>query len=113
MSATEDPRAEGITLLAARSLCICVSCVSGRAFQYHTTLQRLPLGILDSWSWARPLEEAKESIRWVEGYQRINELQQYLWEQAFDKSLPVTQCPKGKGSKPASCCESIGRSLSR
>ena len=62
-----------------------------RGFYLHPTLavtpQRLPLGIIDSWSWARPLEEAKESIRWVEGYQRINELQQYLWEQASDTRL--------------------------
>ncbi len=62
-----------------------------KGFYLHPTLavtpQRLPLGIIDSWSWARPLEEAKESIRWVEGYQRINELQQYLWEQAFDTHL--------------------------
>jgi len=62
-----------------------------KGFYLHPTLavtpQRLPLGILDSWTWARPLEEAKESIRWVEGYQRINELQQYLWEQAADTHL--------------------------
>lgn len=50
------------------------------------TPQRLCLGVLDAWNWARepgslgtpgsaarPLEE-KESIRWREGYQRVNEL---------------------------------------
>ncbi len=62
-----------------------------RGLYLHPTLavtpHRLPLGILDSWHWTRPLEEAKESIRWLEGYQRINELQQYLWEQAFDTRL--------------------------
>ena len=57
----------------------------------HPTLaitpDRLPLGIFDYWSWTRPLEETKESIRWLEGYQRISEAQQYLWEQAFDTRL--------------------------
>jgi hypothetical protein len=58
----------------------------------HPTLaitpERLPLGILDSWSWTRPFEDAdKESIRWLEGYQRLCETQQYIWEQAFDTRL--------------------------
>lgn len=58
----------------------------------HPTLavtpDRLPLGILDSWSWTRPFEEAgKESIRWLEGYQRLCEDQQHIWEQAFDTRL--------------------------
>jgi len=56
----------------------------------HPTLavtpDRLCLGVLDAWNWAReagslgndrgshrPIEE-KESIRWIEGYQRVNEL---------------------------------------
>jgi len=55
----------------------------------HPTLavtpERLCLGVLDAWNWARvpgslgaaggahrPIEE-KESIRWLEGYQRVNE----------------------------------------
>lgn len=57
----------------------------------HPTLavtpQRLPLGLLDCWSWTRPLQEGKESIRWLEGYQRLCEAQQFLWEQAFDTRL--------------------------
>lgn len=49
------------------------------------TPQRLCLGVLDAWNWARepgslgarmsaqrPIED-KESIRWLEGYQRVNE----------------------------------------
>jgi hypothetical protein len=49
------------------------------------TPERLCLGVLDAWNWARepgrlgaqggsprPIEE-KESIRWLEGYQRVNE----------------------------------------
>lgn len=56
----------------------------------HPTLavtpERVCLGVLDAWCWARepgslgqkspshrPIEE-KESIRWLEGYQRVNEL---------------------------------------
>ena len=58
----------------------------------HPTLavtpERLPLGLLDSWSWTRPFEDAQaESIRWLEGYQRVCETQHYLWEQAFDTRL--------------------------
>jgi hypothetical protein len=58
----------------------------------HPTLavtpDRLPLGILDSWTWTRPFEDAgKESIRWLEGYQRLCEDQQHIWEQAFDTRL--------------------------
>ncbi|MGH8548725.1 MAG: IS4 family transposase [Methylococcales bacterium] len=34
-----------------------------------------------------PLEECKESLRWLEGYQRLCEAQQTLWEQAFDTRL--------------------------
>jgi hypothetical protein len=50
------------------------------------TPERLCLGVLDAWNWARepgslgtkggshrPITE-KESIRWLEGYQRVNEL---------------------------------------
>lgn len=50
------------------------------------TPERLCLGVLDAWNWAResgslgakggsqrPIEE-KESIRWLEGFQRVNEL---------------------------------------
>ena len=62
-----------------------------RGLYLHPTLavtpERLCLGVLDAWSWARepgslgedkdphrPIEE-KESIRWLEGYQRVGELQ--------------------------------------
>lgn len=39
---------------------------------YAATPERLPLGILDNWMWARPLDIA-ESRRWVEGYERLTE----------------------------------------
>ena len=39
---------------------------------YVVTPQRLPLGIVDAWMWARPLE-VSESQRWVEGYARLAE----------------------------------------
>jgi len=51
------------------------------------TPDRLALGQLDSWSWTRPLTEAKESIRWVEGYQRISEYQQQLKEEGATTQL--------------------------
>jgi len=58
----------------------------------HVTLavtpQRLSLGLLDSWSWTRPFEDAdKESIRWLEGYQRVSEQQQLLREQSVQTQL--------------------------
>jgi hypothetical protein len=60
----------------------------------HPTLvltpERVPLGLLDAYSWARepgslgqetapnrPLEE-KESVRWVDGFARVNELAEQL-----------------------------------
>ena len=62
-----------------------------RGLSLHPTLavtpERVPLGVLEGWSWARepgrlgqekdphrPIE-AKESRRWREGYQRVGELQ--------------------------------------
>ena len=56
-----------------------------RGLYLHSTLaitpERLSLGQLDSWSWTRPFEDAdKESIRWIEGYQRTAETQQQLHE---------------------------------
>ena len=39
---------------------------------YAVTPQRLPLGILDAWMWARPLDVV-ESQRWIEGYERVAE----------------------------------------
>jgi hypothetical protein len=62
-----------------------------RGLYLHPTLavtpERVPLGVLDAWFWARepgslgqdkdphrPIDE-KESIRWREGYQRVCELQ--------------------------------------
>ena len=48
---------------------------------YAITPQREPLGITDAWMWARELKDAdghrpgpKESIRWIEGYQRVAEM---------------------------------------
>ena len=39
---------------------------------YAVTPGRLPLGILDNWMWARPLDTV-ESRRWIEGYERLAE----------------------------------------
>jgi hypothetical protein len=48
---------------------------------YAVTTAREPLGILDVWMWARELRDAsgqrggpKESVRWIEGYERLAEL---------------------------------------
>jgi len=48
---------------------------------YAVTPQREPLGILDCWMWAREKKDAsglrggpKESLRWIEGYDRLAEL---------------------------------------
>lgn len=48
---------------------------------YAVTPQREPLGILDCWMWARGKKDAsgkrggpKESLRWIEGYERLAEL---------------------------------------
>jgi len=52
---------------------------------YAVSLSREPLGILDAWMWARePRDEngqragLRESLRWVEGYQRIAEYAEAL-----------------------------------
>jgi hypothetical protein len=68
-----------------------------RGLYIHPTLavtpERVPLGVLDAWTWARepgslgqdkgnrPIEE-KESLRWLEGYRRVSELV---------KTMPETQ----------------------
>ncbi len=39
---------------------------------YVVTPQRLPLGLVDAWMWARPLDMS-ESRRWIEGYERLAE----------------------------------------
>lgn len=48
---------------------------------YAVTTEREPLGILDAWMWAREKKDTsgkrggpKESLRWVEGYERLAEL---------------------------------------
>ena len=48
---------------------------------YAVTAQRVPLGVLDAWMWAREAKQADgsrggvlESVRWVEGYERLAEL---------------------------------------
>lgn len=48
---------------------------------YAVTPAREPLGILDAWMWAREKKDAagrrggpKESLRWIEGYERLAEL---------------------------------------
>jgi len=63
-----------------------------KGYYLHPTLaitpDRIPLGILDQWCWTRPFEDAeKESIRWIEGYQRMCETQLHIWQQAFDTQV--------------------------
>jgi hypothetical protein len=48
---------------------------------YAVTTSRVPLGVLDVWMWTRqPKGEdgkrpgPKESVRWIEGYERLAEL---------------------------------------
>jgi hypothetical protein len=57
---------------------------------YGVTPDREPLGVLDCWTWAREKKDAnghrpglKESLRWIEGYERVAE------EAA---NLPQTRC---------------------
>lgn len=56
---------------------------------FMVTPERLPLGVFDAWIWARDDEtfgqstkhlpiEAKESVRWLEGYQRLVEVADQL-----------------------------------
>jgi hypothetical protein len=48
---------------------------------YAVSTSREPLGVLDAWMWARELKDKdgsrpgiKESVRWVEGYERLAEM---------------------------------------
>ena len=48
---------------------------------YAVSTSREPLGVLDAWMWARELKDkdasrpgVKESVRWVEGYERLAEM---------------------------------------
>jgi hypothetical protein len=48
---------------------------------YAVTPEREPLGVLNAWMWARTVKDAagqrggpKESLRWIEGYERIAEM---------------------------------------
>ncbi len=48
---------------------------------YAVSAQREPLGLLDAWMWAREARDAQgqragvpESLRWIEGYERLAEL---------------------------------------
>jgi hypothetical protein len=48
---------------------------------YAVSLEREPLGVLDAWMWARETRNAhgeragvRESLRWIEGYERLAEL---------------------------------------
>ncbi len=53
---------------------------------YAVSVDREPLGILDAWMWSRavkdengnPQHSMKESLRWIEGYDRLAELAQSL-----------------------------------
>lgn len=52
---------------------------------YAVTPDREPLGIVDAWMWARQKKDAsgirggpKESLRWIEGYERVAEMAQDL-----------------------------------
>jgi hypothetical protein len=54
---------------------------------YAVTPEREPLGIMDAWMWAREKKDKsgmrggpKESLRWVEGYERIAEMAAHLAE---------------------------------
>ena len=63
-----------------------------RGLYLHVSLaitpERLSLGLLDSWSWTRPFEDAdSESIRWIEGYQRACEYQQQLSAEGANTQL--------------------------
>ncbi|MBF0423787.1 MAG: IS4 family transposase [Magnetococcales bacterium] len=52
------------------------------------TPERLSLGQVSSWSWTRPFVDAdKESIRWIEGYQRICDIQQQFKEDGVSTKL--------------------------
>lgn len=48
---------------------------------YAVSTSREPLGVLDAWMWARESREAdgsrpgvSESLRWIEGYERLAEM---------------------------------------
>jgi hypothetical protein len=48
---------------------------------YAVSTSREPLGVLDAWMWAREFKDKKgkrpgmtESLRWIEGYERLAEL---------------------------------------
>lgn len=52
---------------------------------YAVSPEREPLGVLDAWMWAREAKDAegvrsgmKESLRWIEGYERVGELASQL-----------------------------------
>ncbi|MGH8032797.1 MAG: IS4 family transposase, partial [Luteimonas sp.] len=52
---------------------------------YAVSPQREPLGVLDAWMWAREPRDAQgqrggvtESVRWIEGYERLAEVSQEL-----------------------------------
>lgn len=52
---------------------------------YAVTPEREPLGIMDAWMWAREKKDKsgirggpKESLRWIEGYERIAEMAAHL-----------------------------------
>ena len=52
---------------------------------YAVSTSREPLGVLDAWMWARELKDKngtragmKESLRWIEGYERLTELSTQL-----------------------------------
>jgi hypothetical protein len=51
------------------------------AYTYAVMTAREPLGIIDAWMWAREPKNSdgrrggpKESLRWIEGYERLVEL---------------------------------------
>jgi len=63
-----------------------------RGLYLHVSLaitpERLSLGLLDSWAWTRPFDDADaESIRWIEGYQRVCEYQQQIKQEGADTQL--------------------------
>jgi hypothetical protein len=52
---------------------------------FAVTPERLPLGVIDAWMWAREAKNEQgerpgisESVRWIEGYERVAERAQAL-----------------------------------
>lgn len=69
---------------------------------YVITPAREPLGVLDAWRWAREPKAAdgqrggvKESLRWIDGYERVAERAQEMPDQALRRA-PESASPSEK-----------------